>query len=425
MKTKDKKEKIEWEKLENASKIFPATSNNKDTKVYRIAAELYRDINPENLQRALDLTLESFPIYKSILRRGFFWYYFEWSDIYPQVEFESTNPCAPLYIDGKKNLLFRVSYYKKRINLELFHAVTDGGGAIWFLETLIFYYMRINYKDELGGNLPSLEHGASISQKMDDSFWKNYSSNIQDTEGKREKYKRAYTIRGKRIDENKMKVIEGAMSVKEILDISRSYGTSMTVFLTSLLMYSIYMDMPKNKRQRPIVLSVPVNLRGYYNSSTARNFFTTMNVSYDFQNNSSDFEDIVGYVDKEFKKGLEEKNINLKLARFMKLEKNLLARVVPLPIKDFFMKLADKINDKSITTSISNVGRIKTANEFQSYIKQFSVCVSARAPKITFCSYGDRLVITFTSPYIGTDIERVFFQFLSGRDVKIEITSNM
>ena len=84
MKTKDKKEKIEWKKLENASKIFPETSNNKDTKVYRIAAELYRDIDPENLQKALDLTLESFPMYKSILRRGFFWYYFEWSSIHPQ-----------------------------------------------------------------------------------------------------------------------------------------------------------------------------------------------------------------------------------------------------------------------------------------------------------------------------------------------------
>lgn len=422
---KERKERVEWERLENASKIFPATSNNKDTKVYRIAAELYRDIDPENLQKALDLTLESFPMYKSILRRGFFWYYFERSSIYPQVEVEATSPCAPIYIEGKKNLLFRLSYYKKRINLELFHAISDGGGAIWFLETLIFYYMRINYRDELGDNLPSLEHGASISQKMDDSFWKNYSSNIQDTEGKREEYKRAYTIRGKRIDENKMKVIEGAMSVKEILDISRSYGTSMTVFLTSLLMYSIYMDMPKNKRQRPIVLSVPVNLRGYYNSSTARNFFTTMNVSYDFENNSSDFEAIVKYVDQQFKKGLEEGNINLKLARFMRLEKNLLARVVPLPIKNFFMKLADKINDRGITTSISNVGRIKTANEFQSYIKQFSICVSARAPKITFCSYGDRLVISFTSPYIASDIERVFFQFLSSRDVKIEITSNM
>ena len=425
MKVKDKKEKVEWKKLDNASKIFPSTSNNKDTKVYRISAELYRDINPKNLQRALDLTLESFPMYKSILRRGFFWYYFETSNIYPKIEVESQNPCSAIYIEGKKNLLFRVSYYKKRINLEIFHALSDGVGAVWFLETLVFQYIKINYKDELGSHIPSFEYGASISQKMDDSFWKNYTSNIQGKKLKREKYEAAYKIKGKRIDENKMKVIEGAMSVEEVLKISREYGTSMTVFLTSLLMYSIYLDMPKNKRKKPVVLSVPINLRGYYNSSTARNFFTTMNISYDFQNNSLEFRDIVAYVEKEFKKGLEEESIHMKLARFVKFEKNPVARIIPLTIKDFFMNIADKLNDKSISSSISNIGRIKTAKEFESYVKQFSICISARTPKITMCSYNDRLVITFTSPYIENDIQRTFFQFLSNRNIKIEITSNM
>jgi len=425
MKMKEKKEKVEWEKLENASKIFPATSSNKDTKVYRISAELHKNVNPENLQRALDLTLESFPMYKSILRRGFFWYYFERSNISPKVEIESTNPCSAIYIEGKKNLLFRVSYYKKRINFELFHSLSDGAGAVWFLETLVFHYMKINYKVELGDSVPSLDPSASISQKMDDSFWKNYTSNMQDSKIKKAQYISAYIIKGKRIDENKMKVIEGAMSVEEVLNISREYGTSMTVFLTSLLVHSIYVDMPKNKRKKPIVISVPIDLRGYYNSSTARNFFTTINISYDFQNNSSNFKDIVKYVDKEFKKKLEEGNIDLKISRFMKIENNPVARIVPLIMKDLFMKIADKFNDKSISSSISNIGRIKTAKEFESYIKQFSICVSARAPKITFCSYKDRLVITFTSPYKETDIQRVFFQFLANKGIKIEITSNM
>ncbi len=428
MKTKEKKEKFEWKKLDNASKIFPATSSNKDTKVYRISAELYEDVNPENLQKALDLTMESFPMYRSILRRGFFWYYFELSDIYPEVELESTNPCSALYIEGKKNLLFKVSYFNKRINFELFHALSDGVGAIWFLETLVFHYITINYKNELGANIPSFEYGASVSQKMDDSFWKNYSAKIQapklKTEIPKEKHQSAYRITNKRIDENKMKVIEGAMSVTEVLKISKEYGTSMTVFLASLLMHSIYLDMPKNKRKKPVILSVPVNLRGYYNSSTARNFFTTLDIGYDFQNNSPEFEDIVAYVDTKFKSGLDKDNIDQKLAKYMKLEKNPIARIIPLTIKDFFMNIGNKFTDDGISSSISNIGRIKTPTEFENYIKQFSICVSARVPKITFCSYNDQLVITFTSPHGETDIQRAFYQFLSNRDVTIEITSN-
>lgn len=421
----ENKEKVEWTRLDNASKIFPATSNNRDTKVYRISAELYQNINPSNLQRALDLTLESFPIYRSILRRGFFWYYFETDGVKPKVEIESTHPCAPIYIKGMRNLLFRVSYYNKRINLEIFHALSDGAGAIWFLETLVFHYLKLNHQGDLSENIPSIKHGASISQKMDDSFEKNYVGNLEHIKKQRAKYQRAYKIKGKRLDENKMKVIEGAMSVSDILNISREYNTSITIFLTSLLLHSIYIDMPKKKKKKPVVLSVPVNLRGYYNSSTARNFFSTMNISYNFNKRSSEFKDIVEYVDKEFKRNLTKESIQLKLSKFMNLENNPIARVIPLPLKDLFMKIADKINDSKITTSISNIGRIKTHKEFEKYINQFSICVSARAPKITFCSYGDRLVITFTSPYANTDIQRIFFQFLSDKNVNIEITSNM
>ena len=32
MQAKEKKERLEWKKLDNASKIFPAISDNKDTK---------------------------------------------------------------------------------------------------------------------------------------------------------------------------------------------------------------------------------------------------------------------------------------------------------------------------------------------------------------------------------------------------------
>ena len=416
--------KTKWNKLDNASKIFPATANNKDTKVYRLSAELFEEINPDLLQKALDLTLESFPLYKSILRRGFFWYYFESSEIYPKVDIESTSPCSPLYIEGNRNLLFKVSYYNKRINLEAFHALSDGAGAIWFLETLIFHYLEARYMDELD-SMPHFDYGASISEKEADGFWKNYAAGIENAKTKREKKVMAYKIKGKRLDENRMKIIEGAMSAEALLTLSRRHSASMTVLLTSLLIYAAGADMPKNSVNKKIVISVPINLRGYYDSLTARNFFSTMNISCDFGQSNVGFSDIVEQVNSQFKEGLKEKNVKAKLARFMKLEKNLLARMVPLTVKDYALKMANKYFDKGITSSLSNIGKIDMPPEFKDYVKQFSVCASAKYPKVTFCSYGDRLVISFTSPYVETDIQRVFFQFLSGQGIEIEVTSNL
>ena len=57
--------RVEWTRLDNAAKIFPPTSNDKDTKVFRFVCELQDDVSPDILQLALDETIENFPLYKS------------------------------------------------------------------------------------------------------------------------------------------------------------------------------------------------------------------------------------------------------------------------------------------------------------------------------------------------------------------------
>jgi NRPS condensation-like uncharacterized protein len=415
---------LKWKKLDNASKIFPATCNNRDTKVFRLACELYDDVDPDILQKAVELAIDSFPLYKSVLRRGAFWYYFEMSELKPIVQVESKPVCAPIYIKGLKNLLFRVFYYKKRINLEVFHALTDGAGCIWFMESIIYYYMTLKY-EELSKDIPKINYRASISEKMDDSFERNFHKDIAYRRTFKNEYKKAYRIKGTRNQENRMKLIEGTMSAKKVLELSHKHNTTLTVFLTSLFLYSIYKDMPSDKINQPIVLSVPINLRQYYESYTARNFFSTMNISYDFGKNSNSLEDIIKSVHESFKNGLTKEKLDLHLYRFMSLERNPITRIIPLPIKDFALKIANYINDMRITTSISNIGQIKMPSEFSEYINKFTICVSARRPQITLCSYKDNLVISFTSPFEETDIQRIFFQYLTNNGIDVQITSNL
>lgn len=417
--------KVRWRRLDNASKIFPATCNNQDTKVFRLACELYEKVDPLILQMSLNLAIESFPIYRSVLRRGVFWYYFEQTDIKPYIDMESLPLCAPIYIKDKRNLLFRVSYYNKRINLEVFHALTDGAGVLWFMETIIYYYMTEKYKDKLSKEIPKINYKASISQMMDDSFEKNYVKGNISKKEPRVDFSNAYNIKGTKTDEKRTKLIEGAMSAKAVLEQAHNYNTTLTIFLTSLLIYSIYKDMPSNMVKYPVVLSVPINLRQFFDSKTARNFFSTMNISYDFKNNDSSLESIINSVKIQFEKGLTKDELNIHLDSLMSLEKNPLARVIPLSLKDYALKIANYFKGRSMTSSISNIGRIMMPPEFEPYIHQFSICVSAKRPQIVLCSYGDRLVIGFTSPFEETDIQRTFFQFLSNSGVDVEISSNL
>ncbi len=422
------RKKIEWSRLENASKIFPALANYKDTKVFRLVCELFEDVDGQILQKALDATIKTFPLYRAVMRRGIFWCYLESSDLQPKVEAESTYVCAPLYFKDRRNLLFRVSYFNKRINLEVFHALSDGLGALKFLENLIYHYLNLKHDEISFEKAPKLNYSGSLSQQMDDSFGRYYSGGdafqtLLD-KLKAKKQPRAYHIKGIRIEENRTSIIEGSMSAKAVLDEAHKHDTTMTVFITSLFIYTIYKDMHLHKRKQSIVLQVPINLRQFYESETVRNFFGTMSVAYSFKDGDKGLEDIIRSVHESFKEELKEERISKQLNRFMSLEKNLFLRIFPLPLKDIILRIADRIKDRGVTANTSNLGRIKIAPEFSRYIRQFSVINSAKRPQITMCTYGDRLVVSFSSPFSDTEIQRMFFDYLSKKGISIEISSN-
>lgn len=414
--------RIKWKRLDNAAKIFPPTSTDKDAKVFRFAIELYEDIEADILQEALDITMESFPFYLTILRRGVFWYYLEKADKKAIVEEENNIVCAPLYYPDEKNLLFKVLYFGKRISLEIHHALSDGTGAIWLLKTLTYHYLNIKYKDKFKANMPPRPYTPSISEKTDDSFQKYYTGN------KKIKYQqqtRAYRISGTRPEDNRDIYIEGSMSVKAMLDEAHKYKTTLTGYLAALFIYAIYKEMPVRHYKWPIKLLLPVNLRKFFNSETARNFFGTIRVDYNFSKEDNSFDSIVKKVNIAFKENLTEEKLGEQLNRFMALENNKLVKVLVLPLKNIILKIANIHTERRITAGLSNVGRVTFPEEFHPYIYQVNVCTSARRPQLSVCSYNDNLTLGFTSPYTETAILHNFFEFLTQAGIDINIASNI
>ena len=158
-----------WRRLDNAAKLFPAASSKRDTRVFRFYCELKEDIQQEILQKAVDRTLEKYPIFLSVLRKGLFWHYLEQSNKRPVVREEYKEPCSSLYIRDKRDLLFEVTYYKKRINFEVFHVLTDGTGASEFVRELVKNYLYLaHHEDGLEDVvLSGIRRAFSIRKQMD------------------------------------------------------------------------------------------------------------------------------------------------------------------------------------------------------------------------------------------------------------------
>ena len=261
--------KTQWHKLDNAAKIFPANTDQRDTKVFRFSCELYEAVDSCILQNALEKTLKKFPYYCSILKRGLFWYYLEHTERKPTVHIENKRPCAPLYFPNRKTLLFDISYFQNRINLEVHHVLSDGSGALLFLKTLVFYYLLEKHSDVLSQQEISFEE-TTDAEKSTDSFLKYFK---KEKNKSAEKSAFAHHIKAEKIEIGQMGVIEGCVSVKSIIALSRKYQATVTEFIVALWIYSIYEGMSIAEQKKPVVISVPVNLRSYFPSESTRNFF--------------------------------------------------------------------------------------------------------------------------------------------------------
>lgn len=401
-----------WYKLDNAGKIFPPTTDQYDTKTFRFSVALKEDINKDTLLEALKETLKDYPIFHSTLKKGFFWYYLEESDVNPRVEQEERIPCDYMY-----GLLYRVTYYKKRINLEVSHALTDATGTLEFLRTLTANYLKIKYDIK---NVPVM-NTASTVEKSDDSFEKYYKrARIH----KKKIERKSYKIKGQDYPENRIKIIEGLMSTDKVLKLAKKYNATMTIYLTSLLIDSIGKQMTMREKKRPVYITVPVNLRKYFPSKTIRNFFNTISVSYKFKDDYT-FEDIIRSVSKQFEENLTKEALNDKMSDMVLLENIFILRVIPRFIKDMVLKYSFELTRKMHTMTLSNIGIIDMPEVFDGYIDYFDVFASTDGIQACLCSYKDKLMVSFTSHFVNSEIEKNFFRALSDENIEIDINTNV
>ena len=140
------KSKKKWYRLDTAALIFPATMRRDWRNVFRMSAALNEDIDPDILQSAVDSLMYRFPTLYVRLCKGVFWCYLEQSKNPPEVRPDFAYPVSHMGNDELKKCCLRVFYYKNRIAVEFYHALTDGTGGSVYLCTLLARYISLKHK---------------------------------------------------------------------------------------------------------------------------------------------------------------------------------------------------------------------------------------------------------------------------------------
>lgn len=404
-----------WYKVDNVAKVFLATHGDRDTRTLRVSCTLKDEIEPELLQQALDKTIKARPLFQVRIRRGFFWNYIESTDAKPVVKEEDERPCPILY--GKKYrsvLHYSVTYYHKRINLEVFHALTDGSGALEFLNILVLNYLRIKYGEEFHGI--DMGKSGSEAEREEDSFERFHGKGGKNAPA----VKKAYHIHGLKLPYDQLQFFEVTMQGKQVIAKAKELGIGVSGLLGAGLMLAIYQDMPLLMRKLPVTISMPVNLRNYYPSQTSRNFFNNVSISHTFTGEET-LESLAKEYEEKMAVCLEPETVRQQMDHYQKLEHQFFIRMVPLALKQPVVKWFSKQESKRVSAVISNLGIMKLPEEMQQYVEDYSALCSHNELFITVLSYKDNMKLGITSGYRNTGVIKNFVRLFSKDGIEVTV----
>lgn len=413
-----------WFPLDNAAKVFPSVVSDRVTTVFRLSVTLDHPIKVKELQVALDKTLIDYPQFNVHCRSGFFWFYFEENRKRLRVSQDSLSPCRKIPIRRRGVHPIQVLAFHNRISLEVSHCVTDGTGALHLLQHLTKrYFIELGVEIELEERTKEL-----IEEEMEDSFKKYFNPQIPPPR----KSDKAFHVPWKSEMPDIYHVITGFLPSDKVKEVAKSYGVTITEYLLTVLGYSlqqVFLNLPPKKRRRlskPFRLMVPVNLRKMFPSKTLRNFFLSIEPSFDPELGEFSFDEIKKIIHHFMQVEVNNKYIQRQISR--NIQGQMDTKLIPLWLKNIILRgLYVKLGESKYSTSISNMGIVTFPDSISDrilkceFIPPPSALCKIKAGVITM---NNSMAITFGSIVSETQLEQLFFSRLIEDGIPVEIESN-
>lgn len=414
-------------KLDNAAKIYPPAQTSSWNALFRISVTFDEPVDRAVLSRALGRTMKRFPNFAMRLRRGLFWHYLDKQKGQPEIQDDFKNPCARMNFRENGGFSFRVRVFGCRVAVEIFHVITDGAGGLSFVKTLAAEYIEEKYgmKIPREGDLLDCRDKPS-KEELDDAF-----PVFKGPKAVPEPAHNAYRLRGTR-DRDFLRVTTGIIDSSEIVTRAKALGATVTEYLVTVLLFAAA-DVKRMERRpfgknKPVVISVPVNLRRIFGSPTLRNFANYSNVGLDTRLGDYTFEEAVKIVHHQLRLGTDKHVLAGKIASNVGIERNMLLRLVPRIIKNPIMSLAyRREGDRKNTASISNLGLVTLPAEMEKHVTRMDFLLGSLVENpvnAAVIGCGGKLYINFTRVIEESYLERAFFMRLVKLGVHVLVESN-
>ncbi len=422
-----KTERKVWYKLDLSAIVYPTLQRRDFSSVYRLSVLLKEPVKPDILQQAVDIALVRFPTYKTAIRKGLFWRYLEPNHRPgPFVQKDVRNFCMPMPFKAGSRYLLRIYYYGCRISLEAHHSLGDGNGGMYVLQTITAVYLRLLGHKISNGYFVKDVNETPDPEELEDAYMRYANAKVCP----KRPGEKTYRVRGTKEPFYTFNVIEGIMSVQDVMTIAKKYNATITEYLNAVLIYALYQKQISewHLRLRPVKIAMPVNLRRFFPSRTMRNFITMVYPGIDPRLGDYSFEEIVKQVHNYMRYYISEKFLRGDITTNANTQRNTFIRIVPLFIKDFVVRqFYTRVQDKNSSAGLTNMGAIKVPEDMKPYIERLDIYMGQPFSSRTNCaivSFEDTLTINFASSIIESDVERYFFRKLIQDGIHVTIESN-
>ena len=132
-------------------------------------------------------------------------------------------------------------------------------------------------------------------------------------------------------------------------------------------------------------------------------------------------------ISRQMDKKIDKKRLEESISYNVSREKKWYLRVIPLVLKKLALDLVFRLKDRAYTMTLSNIGVIKVDPGQENQIERFHLMigVSRRQPvKCAVCAYGEEVVITFTSVFADSHLQRRFFDKLKEDGARVQLEGN-
>ena len=416
-----------WYRLDSAGILYSALQREEYSAIYRFSAQMAQPVEPPALQRAILRIMPRFPSFAVRIRRGLFWYYLEPNPAPgPFLKEDVSDPCQPVRFREDDGWLVRFYYYRSRISIEVFHALSDGAGAMVFFRALLAEYLR-----QTGVDVPEGEGIPSPGEpprpeELEDAYTRYAGKHAF---GLR-RLPRAYANLGTPEPFYTFHVTMGFVPLDRVRERARHYGASITEYLSAVLI-QVLLDKQKRehpRRERPVALAIPINLRGWFPSETVRNFITTVRPYIDPALGDYTFPEIVSQVRHFMKLHINRQELQAAFTGNVRFTRNVLLRAVPVALKNPVMALNYRVlGVRPYTCTYTNPGAFTVPPAMAEHIRGMEVILGQATVPRAHCasiSYGNTLEITFAGTQKETDTERDFFRLLVAEGIPVRVESN-